>query len=77
MLLPSIPEKTIWVSYPSYNFLTKEITNRTEIINPINIMREASSTPVVGTFGISMNENTYQDYTLTVYGVDGGYSGVI
>ena len=80
LLVREIPEQTYWVTYPSYRYADGNLeVARSEIINPIPVQIEADyySTPIAGSFSIQINPNTYQEYSITINGIDGAYSGYV
>lgn len=79
MLLPSIPDRTYWANYSSYNTITSNIENISEVINPMPIFRERYEfeNPRPGVYTISPDHISYQNYNISMFGIDGGYTGVI
>jgi hypothetical protein len=78
LLIKEIPTQTYWVNYPAYRYSDDTIVNNiTEVINPISIMRELKDyrIPVAGTYSVQIDPMSNQKYNVTIYGIDGAYSG--
>ena len=78
LLLNEIPKQTMWVQYNSYRYSDGLVGSKKEIINPIPIMREHKlyEPTAAGQYTVAPGVEG-KSYSITIHGVNSGYSGAL